>query len=75
MQSILQGVNHLEGVNISPRNIMPAVDPFSVSSRSNQELFKGFSDETAVKEAERCLRCGLICYERSKLEEVKEVVD
>ena len=69
-QSILQGVNHLEGVQISPRNIMPAVD---ISNRGNEELFKGFSDETALKEAERCLRCGLICYERSKLEDVKEV--
>lgn len=70
-QSILQGVNHLEGVQISPRNIMPAAD---LSNRGNGELFKGFSDEMAVKEAERCLRCGLICYERSKLEEVKEIV-
>ncbi len=69
-QSVLQGVNHLEGVQISPRNIMPAVD---ISNRGNEELFKGFSDETAVSEAERCLRCGLICYERSKLEEGKEV--
>jgi len=70
-QSVLQGVNHLEGVHISPRNIMPAVD---LSNRGKEELFKGFSDETAIKEAERCLRCGLICYERSKLEEIKEVV-
>jgi NADPH-dependent glutamate synthase beta subunit-like oxidoreductase/Na+-translocating ferredoxin:NAD+ oxidoreductase RNF subunit RnfB len=74
-QSILQGVNHLEGVHISPRNIMLPVDTFSAFNRNNQEMFKGFSDETAVKEAERCLRCGLICYERSKLEEVKEVAD
>ena len=59
-QSILQGVNHLEGVQISPRNIMPVAD---ISNRGNEELFKGFSDETAVKEAERCLRCGLICYD------------
>jgi NADPH-dependent glutamate synthase beta subunit-like oxidoreductase len=71
-QSVLQGVNHLEGVQISPRNIMPAVDIFN---RGNEELFQGFSDETAISEAERCLRCGLICYERSKLAEGKEVVD
>ncbi|MCP4115465.1 MAG: RnfABCDGE type electron transport complex subunit B [Desulfobacteraceae bacterium] len=71
-QSVLQGVNHLEGVQISPRNIMPVTD---ISNRGNEELFQGFSDETAVSEAERCLRCGLICYERSKLEEGKEVVE
>ncbi|MBI9088200.1 MAG: RnfABCDGE type electron transport complex subunit B [Desulfobacterium sp.] len=71
-QSVLQGINHLEGVQISPRNIMPAKD---ITNRGNEELFQGFSDETAISEAERCLRCGLICYERSKLEEGKEVVD
>lgn len=65
-QSILQGVNHLEGVQISARNIMPAAD---VRSRGTQELFTGFSEEAAINEAERCLRCGLVCYERSKIAE------
>jgi NADPH-dependent glutamate synthase beta subunit-like oxidoreductase len=65
-QSVLQGVNHLEGVQISPRNIMPAA---SLRNRGTEELFKGFSREAAKNEAERCLRCGLICYERAKVAE------
>ncbi|MFH1153403.1 MAG: RnfABCDGE type electron transport complex subunit B [Pseudomonadota bacterium] len=63
-QSILQGVNHLEGVQISPRNIMPAA---VLRNRGTEELFKGFSEEAARNEANRCLRCGLICYERAKV--------
>jgi NADPH-dependent glutamate synthase beta subunit-like oxidoreductase len=65
-QSVLQGVNHLEGVQVSPRNIMPAA---SIRNRGKEELFKGFSLEAARSEADRCLRCGLICYERSKIGE------
>ncbi|MEA1968480.1 MAG: RnfABCDGE type electron transport complex subunit B [Thermodesulfobacteriota bacterium] len=63
-QSLLQGVNHLEGVEVSPRNIMPAVD---IRQMGREELFQGFSEDAAVNEAERCLRCGLLCYERTKV--------
>jgi len=28
------------------------------------ELEKGFTQEMAKKEADRCLQCGLVCYEK-----------
>ena len=66
-QSIIQGIDHVEGVEISPRNIMPVAP-----EGRGQEEFLGFTAEQAVKEAERCLRCGLICYKRSEVREEKE---
>jgi hypothetical protein len=30
------------------------------------EYFSGFSKKDASKESERCLRCGILCYERTK---------
>ena len=69
-QSIIQSIHHVEGVDISPRNIMPVAP-----EGKDQEEFLGFTDEQAVKEAERCLRCGLICYKRSPVHgEEKEIV-
>ncbi len=58
--SVIQGIDHVEDVEISPRNLMPIAP-----EGKNQEEFLPFTDEQAVKEAGRCLRCGLICYKRS----------
>ena len=30
-----------------------------------EEIEKGFSEEVARKEADRCLQCGLICYNQT----------
>ncbi len=62
-QSIIQGIDRVEGVQIFPRNIMP----LAPEGKDNEE-YLGFTEEQALNEAERCLRCGLICYKRSETE-------
>jgi len=62
-QSILQDVSLLNNVEISPRNIME----LSKTRKGTSDKFStGFSVEEAQAEANRCLRCGLICYEKSR---------
>ena len=61
--SLIQKVDHLEGVNTVPRIIMPLS---SISDpETSEELEKGFTEEMARKEAARCLQCGLICYKKT----------
>ncbi len=68
--SVIQGIDHVEDVEISPRNLMPIAP-----EGKDQEEFLPFTDEQAVKEAERCLRCGLICYKRSSVAgEEKDII-
>ncbi len=62
-QSVIQQVNQLEEVNIQARNIMPVAEE---KIGSIVEHYSGFSNEAALKESERCLRCGILCYERSE---------
>ncbi|MEE8540825.1 MAG: FAD-dependent oxidoreductase [Desulfobacterales bacterium] len=61
--AILQNVDHVEEVAESPRHIMPLCRPADLTICGEAEL--GFKEETARAEASRCLKCGLICYERS----------
>ena len=61
--SLIQNINHLEGVTTVPRIIMPLS---SISDpESSEELEKGFTEDMARKEAARCLQCGLICYKKT----------
>ncbi|MBF0201138.1 MAG: RnfABCDGE type electron transport complex subunit B [Desulfamplus sp.] len=63
--SILQGVSCLESVQIMPKNPMPLNDKTDGEYKGkHKELYKGYTPETAVSEAQRCLKCGLLCYER-----------
>ncbi|RLB92383.1 MAG: electron transporter RnfB [Deltaproteobacteria bacterium] len=62
-KTMLQDVSFLNNVATFPRNIMElgqdkmnSIDKFST----------GFSKEQARAEANRCLRCGLVCYEKSR---------
>ena len=56
----IQNVHAVSMVPRQGRHIMPLAD---VSSTANgQELEKGFTSDQAKAEANRCLRCGLICY-------------
>ena len=66
-KTMLQDVSNLDNVDISPRNIMEPVKAKSVKAENDsQEQFStGFAIETAHVEANRCLRCGLVCYEKS----------
>lgn len=58
--SNLQEVAFLNKVNPMPRTILKLTDSDAFST--------GFSPEEAKNEADRCLRCGLVCYEKTKWE-------
>lgn len=60
-QAVIQNIDHVESVKKSPRQIMPLCDPKSLDTCGMLEL--GFTEQMAQKEANRCLQCGLICYE------------
>jgi hypothetical protein len=63
--SNLQDVAFLNNVNSIPRTILKLTD----QRHGSPEAFStGFSPEEAKREADRCLRCGLVCYEKTKLE-------
>jgi NADPH-dependent glutamate synthase beta subunit-like oxidoreductase len=62
-KSNIQDVSGLTMVEAAPRNILQV----SVGNRDLKDQFStGYSTEQAHAEADRCLRCGLVCYERSK---------
>lgn len=61
-QTSLQDVFSLNSVDTSPRNILI---PRQTRKEWLDEFSTGFSTDKAHTEAERCLRCGLICYEKS----------
>ncbi|MBF0376628.1 MAG: FAD-dependent oxidoreductase [Desulfamplus sp.] len=82
-RSILQGVTCVENVQIMPRNIMPLYDKTEHNSeaaayngvRRGKEIFSGYTPEMAKNEAERCLKCGLLCYERTGIASDAQNVD
>ena len=59
----VQNVYELEDVSTTPREIMPLRDE---GEGAEPELEMGYTKAMAVKEASRCLKCGLICYEKDK---------
>jgi len=61
-QTLLQDVSFLNDVDTSPQNIM---ELGKIKKSSKDKFSTGFSAEQARAEAGRCLRCGLICYEKS----------
>jgi len=68
--SILQDVDHVESVAACQRRIMPLCSGRELAVCG--EIERGFTDEMARTEASRCLQCGLICYEHSAQQPVKE---
>lgn len=60
----VQNVDRVFNVPSRTREIMPLAT--AAQTVLGQELEKGFTAEQAQKEADRCLRCGLICYLREK---------
>ncbi len=61
-QTKLQDVTSLSSVDISSRNVMV---PRQTRQEWLDDFSTGFSMEKAQSEAERCLKCGLLCYEKS----------
>jgi len=59
--TVIQRVDILENITASTRQIMPLCRMEDVSE-TNPEIEKGFNEEMAKTEANRCLQCGLICY-------------
>jgi NADPH-dependent glutamate synthase beta subunit-like oxidoreductase len=62
--SVIQDVDHVERVAPAVRQIMPVASPRELAETGILE--KGFTEEMARKESDRCLQCGLICYEKSQ---------
>jgi len=59
-RSCIQDVDKVEGVAKSQRQIMPLAHGRELMMTGVLE--KGFTESMAIKEADRCLQCGLICY-------------
>lgn len=59
--TVVQDVDSLNQVVPSPRNLLK---PMTERPEHKARFSTGFSEETARKEASRCLRCGLVCYEK-----------
>ena len=66
----VQNLTHVENVPLVARQIMPLSRPLELAA--GRELEKGFTEEMAKAEADRCLRCGLVCYEHVELSPVNE---
>jgi NADPH-dependent glutamate synthase beta subunit-like oxidoreductase len=75
--TVIQNVDHVEAVAAKPRQIMPLADSRELAR--DMELEKGFDTAAAKAEADRCLRCGLICYKNadneSSPEQIKNAVN
>ncbi|MEW5734498.1 MAG: RnfABCDGE type electron transport complex subunit B [Thermodesulfobacteriota bacterium] len=56
----IQDVDAIHGVAPAPREVMPTAS--EGQERPFPELELGYTKEMALAEANRCLRCGLICY-------------
>ena len=62
-QSTIQDVDHVDLVKPSQRQIMPICSGKELAVCG--EIERGFTEDAARVEADRCLQCGLICYEKS----------
>lgn len=59
-RSLIQDVDHVEGVQACQRQIMPLCS--GEEPAAGGELERGFDEQMAQAEAARCLQCGLVCY-------------
>ncbi|RLB93328.1 MAG: electron transporter RnfB [Deltaproteobacteria bacterium] len=63
--SVLQDVNLLNHVPLTPRNILEIAASREAREERKEKFSTGFPSDVAHEEASRCLQCGLICYEKS----------
>ena len=66
----VQNVDHVENVAATRRQIMPICSGPELAVCG--EIERGFTEDMARAEADRCLQCGLICYEHHEASPVKE---
>jgi len=57
-------LNQIEPIPSIPRQKMPELPIEERVLNPDAEIALGYSEEQAKEEAQRCLRCGLICYRR-----------
>jgi NADPH-dependent glutamate synthase beta subunit-like oxidoreductase len=62
--AVIQNVDHVDAVPASQRRIMPLAERRDLEQLT--ELEKGFDTQAAMAEADRCLNCGLICYQHEQ---------
>jgi len=72
LNTVIQDVDHVESLETKVRLIMPISSPQELAQA--KELEKGFSTEMAKTEADRCLQCGLICYEHSETVTIEDKI-
>ena len=60
-------VYELEPISTIPRVKMPELSQKDRLLNPDAEITLGYTEEQALEEAKRCLRCGLICYRRSEV--------
>ena len=66
--SMIQNVDSVCQVKAESRTIMPMAS--TEAEQANEELEKGFSESMSAKESARCLKCGLICYQKTGTDNV-----
>jgi len=66
----VQNVDQVDHVRPSIRQLMPVSGPAQISA--GEELEKGYSEAEARAEADRCLQCGLICYQQTEIEKMSQ---
>lgn len=67
LQSVIQDVDHVENVAAVPRQVMLLSGEDELAR--HEEIEKGFDETAAKREADRCLKCGLICYRHTGIAE------
>jgi formate dehydrogenase beta subunit len=68
--ALIQNVDHVENVAARVRQIMPICSGEALAQCG--EIEKGYSEEAAIAEANRCLQCGLICYQKTESPQAPE---
>ncbi|MFO7785140.1 MAG: FAD-dependent oxidoreductase [Thermodesulfobacteriota bacterium] len=58
------GLSELEPVSTAPREPVPLSSEEMLNVDPSAEVELTYSEDQAVREARRCLQCGLICYRR-----------
>jgi len=62
--SLVLNVKELRPITKVAREKMPTRSQQELLNNPDLELELGFTEEQALREAKRCLQCGLICYRR-----------
>ena len=66
----VQDVDHVEHVAPRARQIMPVCSGNELARCG--EIEKGYSENAAITEANRCLQCGLICYQKTDVSQIAD---